>query len=397
MAMQLDKDSLIPVLEAAGFSQTNTNIWMIEKGDTAYGVDFKKNEIFRLEDGMERITIDGNDTYLGEIKEICVNGTVSSKQKEKDTTALCDICKSRCTFDQKYEKFLCSDCRVKADEYGDIPSAVLVIGWEEFEKQKKVEEPQNEQKFGDSVPDEDTSNDSDVPDNNKVIDSPAKEPPKQSEQRKTETPLLDMIHKYVGNDVIEVFGETGSGKSKFAMTVAREAIAAGKKVFYLDTERNLTDADIKDLSGCKYKYTPILEEIDNIVQKLPAADVVVIDSIGFPILTSFARMSVKQKGDALLKLIAIFGDLKGWAYKNNGVVVVTNQPESEFNKGPNHVLRPFGDKSQFAAKEIWKTDIKDRKPAWTNIHISAFRSRSVGHRTRIAEMKITSDGVEVKA
>ncbi|TGC08011.1 ATP-binding protein [Methanolobus halotolerans] len=208
--------------------------------------------------------------------------------------------------------------------------------------------------------------------------------------------LLDLIHGYVGNDVLEVFGDTGSGKSKFAMAVAKEVIASGKKVFYLDTERNLTETDIAGLKGCEYKYTPIIDEIDSICQKLPAVDVIIVDSIGFPILTSYARLSVKQKGDALLKLIAIFGDLKSWAYKNNGIVLVTNQPESEFNKAPNHILRPFGDKSQFAAKEIWKTEIVDRKPAYTNIRISAFRSRSVGHRTKIADMKISSNGVELQ-
>ncbi|MBW2638488.1 MAG: AAA family ATPase, partial [Deltaproteobacteria bacterium] len=179
---------------------------------------------------------------------------------------------------------------------------------------------------------------------------PAKTPEAPAPRAPTSTGLLDLIHSYVGNDVLEVFGETGSGKSKFALTVAREAIASGKMVFYLDTERNLTEADVRDLKGCEYKYTPLIDEIDKIVQNLPKVDVVILDSIGFPVLTTFARMSVKQKGDALLKLIAIFGDLKGWAYKNNGIVVVTNQPESEFNKGPNHILRPFGDKSQFAAK-----------------------------------------------
>lgn len=211
----------------------------------------------------------------------------------------------------------------------------------------------------------------------------------------TEDGLLNMIRGYVGNDVLEVFGDTGSGKSKFALTVAREAIAAGKRVYYLDTERNLTDADIKSLKGCEYKYTPVIEEIDKLVQKLPQVDVVIIDSIGLPVLTSYARLSVKQKGDALLKLIAIFGDLKKWAYLNNGIAIVTNQPESEFNKEPGHVLRPFGDKSQFAAKEIWKTEITSRNERETNVIIKSFRSRSVGHGSKIASMKITSAGVEV--
>jgi len=213
----------------------------------------------------------------------------------------------------------------------------------------------------------------------------------------TSTSLLDLIHGYLGNDVLEIFGDTGSGKSKFAMAVAREAIASKRRVFYLDTERNLTEADVRDLKGCEYRYTPVIEEIDRIVQNLPVVDLIIIDSIGYPILTSYARLSVKQKGDALLKLIAIFGDLKTWAYRNKGTVIVTNQPESEFNKEPGHVFRPFGDKSQFCAKEIWKTEIVDRKPAYTNIRISAFRSRSVGHRTKIADMGISSSGVEVRA
>ncbi|MCK5216240.1 MAG: ATP-binding protein [Methanosarcinales archaeon] len=207
--------------------------------------------------------------------------------------------------------------------------------------------------------------------------------------------LLDLIQKYVGNDVMQVFGDTGTCKSKFALEVAREAIAAGKKVYYLDTERNLTTEDIDSLNGCEYKYTPVLDEIDKIVQNLPAVDVVILDSIGFPVLTSYARLSMKQKGDALLKLIAIFGDLKIWAYRNNGVAVVTNQPESEFGKDKGHIFRPFGDKSQFACKEIWKTEFEHRSPTETKVSIKSFRSRSMGQRTKIASLKITDAGVEV--
>ena len=207
--------------------------------------------------------------------------------------------------------------------------------------------------------------------------------------------LLDLLQQYVGDDVMQVFGDTGTGKSKFALEVAREAIAAGKSVYYLDTERNLTTKDIDSLKGCDYKYTPVLDEIDKIVQKLPAVDVVILDSIGFPVLTSYARLSMKQKGDALLKLIAIFGDLKIWAYRNNGVAVVTNQPESEFNKEKGHIFRPFGDKSQFACKEIWKTEFEHRSPNETRVSIKSFRSRSMGQRSKIASLKITDARVEV--
>jgi DNA replication protein DnaC len=52
--------------------------------------------------------------------------------------------------------------------------------------------------------------------------------------------LLDMIYNYVGYDVLEIFGDTGTGKTAFVKKVAHDAAEAGKNVFYLDTERNLT-------------------------------------------------------------------------------------------------------------------------------------------------------------
>ena len=206
--------------------------------------------------------------------------------------------------------------------------------------------------------------------------------------------LLGLIKKHVGNDVLQIFGDTGSCKSKFCLEAARQVMASGKTVYYLDSERNLTDDEIKSLKGCTYKYTPKLSEIDNLVRNLPKVDVVILDSIGFPALTTFARLSLKQKGDALLTMIAIFGDLKIWAYENNGLVIVSNQPESEFNKEKGHILRPFGDKSQFACKEIWKLKLEVRSARETHSQISAFRSRFMGFGTKIATLKITDGGVD---
>lgn len=227
----------------------------------------------------------------------------------------------------------------------------------------------------------------------------AEKPPKEENKVKQQsnTRLIDTIKKYVGNDVLEIFGDTGSGKSKFALEIAREAIDAGLKVFYLDSERNLTDDDVKML-GRGYKYTPVLKEIDTTIQKLPAVDIVIIDSIGFPILTAYARYNMKQKGDALLTMIAMFGDLKQWAYRNNGLVIVVNQPESTFNKESGHILRPFGDKSQFAAKEIWWLKMVKRADKTTDHHteilITSFRSRTLGHGDKLYTMNVRKDGIE---
>jgi hypothetical protein len=240
-----------------------------------------------------------------------------------------------------------------------------------------------------SIPEEDTYEDIHGP-----VDEPMT-PAKNNTHAKSQ--IIDLIKSYVGNDVIEVFGDTGTGKSKLCLHVAQEAIKTGMKVYYLDTERNLTEEDLASIKGATYKYTPDMKEIKDIVMKLPKCDCVVIDSIGFPILTEFAMMSLKERGDALLNMIAIFGSLKKWCYHNNGFALVTNQPESEFNKKPDHILRPFGDKSQFAAKEIWKTEYTKRTSRETKSRIIAFRSRSAGYQTKVAEMSITDKGVDVKS
>ena len=173
MSLQLNKDALIPILEAAGFSQSNTHIWMILKDNTPYAVDFKSNEIFRF-DGTERITKDDSDTYLGELINICVNGTVSaSKQQKEETTAPCEICKERCTFNSKYEMFLCPACSKKVEKHKGVPAAVKVVGWDAYEKQKALEEGTTEEKneFADSVRDtEDLPKNTKVPENDKPVD-----------------------------------------------------------------------------------------------------------------------------------------------------------------------------------------------------------------------------------
>lgn len=343
--MELNVERITPVLEKLGYEPGragNSHIWRKIIDGIPYGVDFRTGDVFRMMYGSREFDVPGDEHLL------------------KLKTTIEDVMS---TIDDRRE--------AQAE-----PSTT------EEEPETPAKEP--------SEPKEDNPV---VPANPTVgLADPMKYP---ANIETVKSSLLDMIRGYVGNDVLEVFGDTGSGKSKFALTVAREATAAGKKVYYLDTERNLTEDDIKSLRGSEYKYTPVIEEIDKIVQKLPAVDVVIIDSIGFPVLTSYARLSTREKGDALLKLIAIFGDLKKWAYLNNGVAVVTNQPESEFNKEKGHVLRPFGDKSQFAAKEIWKTEITKRGQNATDVIIKSFRSRSMGHGAKIASMKITGNGVEV--
>jgi len=352
MTMKLNKELIVPVLLKNKAHKVNENLYSMIIDDIKCCVDFSKSIFFWMYSGdTERNPDTGECVQLEQFKAMCLQAMFPGGEQLPESAP---------------EQPGQGDEGEHADaDYAEDPDRIAEESWKSEKSTVDEKAPTSNEPIGNT-------------------------PTKSSK-------ILDLIEKYAGSDVIELFGDTGTGKSKLALHVAQEAIKAGKKVYYLDTERNLTKDDLLSIKGATYKYTPDLEEIKSIVAKLPKCDVVVIDSIGFPILTEFATMSLKERGDALLDMIAIFGSLKKWCYHNNGFAFVTNQPESEFNKDKNHVLRPFGDKSQFAAKEIWKTEFIQRAPTVTKSKVIAFRSRSVGQRTQIAVLEITGNGVEVKA
>ncbi len=208
--------------------------------------------------------------------------------------------------------------------------------------------------------------------------------------------LLKTIQDQYEVDILEVFGDSGSCKTKLMVYLALEAKASGKKVRFVDTERNLRKAEIASL-GESYQYLPTINDIDQFCKNLPREpDVIFLDSVGYPILTEWARMSSEKKGESLIKLIAWKGDLKDWAINNNKMVIITNQPDSDFMKGKDYINRPFGDKARFAAKEIWYLERCGMQKGVTKSNIKTFRSRIKGYGLDIAQIEITDEGTKIK-
>jgi len=194
-----------------------------------------------------------------------------------------------------------------------------------------------------------------------------------------------------GNDTIELFGDTGTGKTTFVLKVLEELPA--EKKLYIDTERNL----LKEPEFAEYKYIPDFQELYHYIMHLPDGyKAVVIDSVGLPILGEFATMRLDEKGQILLKMEAISYALKRYSYKNDAVVIVTNQPESEFGKEKGHILRPFGDKSKYYYKEIWKSELMYSSPTKTVCNIKSFRSRFFGRDAPLYRLTVTSNDVKLE-
>ena len=212
--------------------------------------------------------------------------------------------------------------------------------------------------------------------------------------------LYHLFLDIVGHDVVEVFGPSGSGKTTTALLIAKEALSEGKKVIYIDTEMNLDEKMVEKLKeeGLAYYYMTSDSEIYNFLQNEPKADVYILDSLGMPILRRFARANAKERGEMLLRAIAISGTLKELSKKNHALVLITNQPESEFGKtnASEMTLAPFGDKHIFDIKEIWRSKIIARGVSSTVISVFAWRSRKFGYGREIFRLAITDKGVKVK-
>jgi RecA/RadA recombinase len=205
--------------------------------------------------------------------------------------------------------------------------------------------------------------------------------------------ITESVLKITGEpDLIEIFGDSGSAKTSFCIELVKEAIKSGKKVKYIDTEKNLKGK----LEGADYEYNPDFSTIFKIVQNLkPGYDLVILDSLGLPILGEFATVSLKEKGNFLLQAQAMSYMLKKYACNNKCMIFVTNQPESEFNKDRDHVLRPFGDKSIYFYKEVWKTEKVFSTPDVTTCVVNAFRSRNYGQGYRLFNIKIAKDATTI--
>ncbi|MCD6331148.1 MAG: hypothetical protein J7L80_02985 [Thermoplasmata archaeon] len=221
----------------------------------------------------------------------------------------------------------------------------------------------------------------------------AKEPketekPKESKESKVDDYLKKLID-ITEYDIFEIFSDSGSGKSKIALEIARNAISHGYKVFFYDTENNITNEEAGMFKD-NYIYSPDMNDLINF--KFPNVDLLIIDSVTYPFWIAFSSMNRHERGEALLSLHSFFGRLKVWCKMNKKVAIVTSQPISEIAEE----RRPWGGKAFHIAKEIAKPEMVYSKPHETLIKLLAYRMRRHGRGFEIAEVVISDKGVNIK-
>ena len=212
---------------------------------------------------------------------------------------------------------------------------------------------------------------------------------KAKPKKKSNEDYLKKLAEITEYDIFEIFSDSGTGKSKIALEIARNAINHGYKVFFYDTENNITNEEAGMFKE-NYIYSPDMNDLINF--KFPNVDLLIIDSITYPFWIKFSSMNRYERGEALLSLHAFFGRLKVWCKINKKVAIVTSQPISEVAEE----RRPWGGKAFHIAKEIAKPELVYSKPHETFIKLLAYRMRRYGRGFEIAEVFITDKGVDIK-
>ena len=197
-----------------------------------------------------------------------------------------------------------------------------------------------------------------------------------------------------GEDVVEIFGDTGTCKTTVAIVLAKEYLEAKKKVLYLDTEKNINVIP----EGMEYIYAPDFNEMLRVIVgiKDKKYDLVILDSLGAPAVGAFATSSMKERGEMLLNVTSALYLLKIYANKHNANIFVCNQPESVFNKQPGYVLQPWGDKSNYFAKEVWRTSLLMTTPMMTTVQVTAFKCRRRGRGDPLFKVTVSKSGVVIQ-
>ena len=213
--------------------------------------------------------------------------------------------------------------------------------------------------------------------------------------------LVKKVIELTEYDILEIFGKSGTGKTTFVLEVAKDAVKEGMRVAYIDTERNLSKKEVEELiknQNFEYGYAPSLAEMEKMIElaEKEKYDILILDSLGLPVLGEFARMNARQRGDALLRIEAILYGLKIYANQNKVSVIVTNQPESEYLKPEKYELRPFGDKGMFYCKEIYKSYLLNSTPYLTQCVFKSWRSRRFGRGRDVLKLTIFEDNKQKK-
>jgi len=227
--------------------------------------------------------------------------------------------------------------------------------------------------------------------------------PSQPKEGTAYEPAYDKFLGLVGHHTVQIYGDYGTGKSRFVHAVATEAQVTGRKVLYLDTEGSLSENHIKELQNYEY----LGDDLDVLVKRVERAkeekekyNLLIVDSVGLPVLNAYARLTLDKKLEAIQKLAPIMADTVRFARDGNGLSIVTNQCVSEFTRVAKKLeedepLAPFGGKIGFVPKLILRSEPLIQDVQKSEFRLLAFKARDLPRNFEILRFTIDKEGIRI--
>ena len=126
--------------------------------------------------------------------------------------------------------------------------------------------------------------------------------------------LYEALNNRFGSSLIEIFGDTGTGKTTFAIEVCKSAIASGKKVFWINADKKILNKP-----QCGFAHLPNFRKMEDFFKSnfksVENQDLIIWDSLGLYGLAEFSKYDTQHlRGKVLLKL----------EYTGTGVIISFN-------------------------------------------------------------------------
>ncbi len=151
--------------------------------------------------------------------------------------------------------------------------------------------------------------------------------------------------------VVNLFGDTGVGKTKMAIQVAIDAAKRGFVAVYADLEGNIHRSVIDEMvnAGVTYLHETQLSKVRKTMRR-DEFDLLVVDSVTHHITGMWFETNQHEHGRLLQEVQNFVFLLREKARDRNALAIIISQPVSDFG---GRSLAPMGDKMGFFCKETY--------------------------------------------
>lgn len=233
----------------------------------------------------------------------------------------------------------------------------------------------------------------------------------QPDQKGAYLPVYQKLLDLAGSHLVEIYGQLGTGKSRFAHSLAVEAQVTGQRVYFMDTEGGLTAQHQKQLDNYEY----VGDSLDYLMQRVSWVndqrdnyDILIVDSIGHPVYVHYVEMgSLEKQLKSYQKLAVLFRDMVRFARgergkdmgKRSGLSIAINHTVSEFaraaKESTEQPLDPFGGQIHRVPKLILRSEPVAFTSEKSTFNLWTFKARNLPRNRKIAQFIIQGEGLTV--